>query len=68
MDRPPPGVKTGKPESYLRFLLMGNRSFETAPKNQFPPPAPTPATGLTVCSRSKSSTHMLVAVLPLSTV
>ena len=32
MDRPPPGVKTGKPESYLRFLLMGNRSFETAPK------------------------------------
>ena len=21
MDRPPPGVKTGKPESYLRFYL-----------------------------------------------
>ena len=35
MDRPPPGVKTGKPESYLRFLLMGNRSFETAPKQRY---------------------------------
>ena len=21
MDKPPPGVKTGKPESYLRFYL-----------------------------------------------
>ena len=32
MDRPPPGVKTGKPESGGAILLMGNRSFETARK------------------------------------
>ena len=52
MDRPPPGVKTGKPESGGAILLMGNRSFETAPQNPFTHPAPTPASGLTDFSSS----------------